>query len=305
MKFRPSLGVITNLELDHTDHYPDLESLISTLRRFAGSCGRLLINHDCPVLREHFEAEASWSIERSDGVSYAALPVEERGDGTIADLYIDGRWAARLQIPLPGRHNLSNVTGALGACLMEGVSVAELQQAVGRLRPPGRRFDFRGLWRDRLIVDDYAHHPSEVSATLAMARLMVSSGQSPLPRAPQRLVAVFQPHRFTRTSEFLDGFAEALTAADQVLLAPLYPAGEAPIAGISSETLAAAIRRQAPQLQVEAYASLELLASRLETVTRAGDLVLAMGAGDVNSLWNRLPTDPECSATPPDVPAAA
>ena len=305
VKFRPSLGVITNLELDHTDHYPDLESLISTLRRFAGSCGRLLINHDCPVLRDHFDAEASWSIERSDGVTYAALPVEERGDGTIADLYIDGRRAARLQIPLPGRHNLSNVTGALGACLMEGVSMAELQQAVGRLRPPGRRFDFRGLWRDRLIVDDYAHHPSEVSATLAMARLMVSSGQSPLPRAPQRLVAVFQPHRYTRTAEFLDGFADALTAADQVLLAPLYTAGEAPIAGISSETLATAIRRRAPQLQVEACASLELLASRLESVTRAGDLVLAMGAGDINSLWNRLPTDPECSAAPPDVPAAA
>lgn len=305
VKFRPSLGVITNLELDHTDHYPDLESLISTLRRFAGSCQRRLINHDCPVLRRNFEADACWSIEGTEGVTYAALPVEERGDGTIADLHIDGRWAARLHIPLPGRHNLSNVTAALGACLMEGVSLAELQQAVSRLRPPGRRFDFRGLWRDRLIVDDYAHHPSEVSATLAMARLMVSSGQSPLPRSPQRLVAVFQPHRYTRTAEFLQGFAQALTAADQVLLAPLYSAGEAPIVGISSEGLADRIRHLAPQLDVETSSSLDDLATRLETLTQAGDLVLAMGAGDVNSLWDRLPSGPGRGAQPPDVPLAA
>ena len=305
VKFHPDLGVITNLELDHTDHYPDLASLISTVQRFAGSCRHLLANHDCPVLREHFQAEAWWSIRQTEGITYAALPVEERGDGTIADLHVEGRWVARLDIPLPGRHNLSNVTAALGACLMEGVSLAELQQAVARLRPPGRRFDFRGIWRQRLIVDDYAHHPSEVNATLDMARLMVSTGQSPLPRAPQRLVAIFQPHRYSRTAEFLEGFARALTAADQVLLAPLYAAGEPPIAGVSSEHLAEEIRRQAPGLLVEACTSLDDLADRLEAVTRAGDLVLAMGAGDVNSLWDRLSTDPGRGAAPPDVPIAA
>ncbi|MFM8525132.1 MAG: UDP-N-acetylmuramate--L-alanine ligase [Cyanobacteriota bacterium] len=305
VKFRPSLGVITNLELDHTDHYPDLESLISTLQRFAGSCQRQLINRDCPVLREHFRSEACWSIEQVEGVTYAALPVEERGDGTLADFYVDGMWAARLEIPLPGRHNLSNVTAALGACLMEGVSLAELQQAVTQLRPPGRRFDFRGLWRERLIVDDYAHHPSEVSATLAMARLMVTSGQSPLPRSPRRLVAIFQPHRYSRTAEFLEGFAQALTAADQVLLAPLYAAGERPIAGISSDRLVNEIHRLAPDLMVEACDSLDALAARLAQVTEADDLVLAMGAGDVNSLWDRLPNDPGRDIEPPDLPIAA
>jgi UDP-N-acetylmuramate--alanine ligase len=220
-------------------------------------------------------------------------------------LYVEGSWVARLDIPLPGRHNLSNVVGALGACLMEGVSLAELEQAVTRLRPPGRRFDFRGLWRHRLIVDDYAHHPSEVSATLAMARLMVTSGQSPLPRSPQRLVAIFQPHRYSRTAEFLEGFAQALAAADLVLLAPLYAAGERPISGISSEQLADAIRRLTPELMVEACASLDALAARLVEVTQPDDLVLAMGAGDVNSLWDRLPKDPDRDAEPPDVPIAA
>jgi len=138
------------------------------------------------------------------------------------------------------------------------------------------------------VVDDYAHHPSEVEATLAMARLMVSSGRSPLPYPPQRLLAVFQPHRYSRTAEFLEAFAAALSQADEVVLAPLYTAGEAAIPGISSEALAAAIRRLRPSLPVAVSASLDDLAGAVATRSRPGDLVLAMGAGDVNGLWSRL-----------------
>jgi UDP-N-acetylmuramate--alanine ligase len=193
-----------------------------------------------------------------------------------------------LELPLPGRHNLSNATAAIAACRLEGVPFANLQQAVTRLRPPGRRFDCRGVWRERVIVDDYAHHPSEVAATLATARLMVESGRSPLPMAPQRLVAVFQPHRYSRTAQFLEEFAAALTRADAVLVAPLYAAGEAPIAGISSAALAEAVQRHAPNLAVRSAESLDELEEQLAEASRSGDLVLAMGAGDVNSLWDRL-----------------
>jgi UDP-N-acetylmuramate--alanine ligase len=289
VKFKPSLGVITNLELDHTDHYPDLAALITTLQRFAGSCGRLLANRDCPILREHFKADAWWSIRSPDDATFATIALEERGDGTLAEFYEQGVRVGRLNLPLPGRHNLSNATAALAACRLEGVSFVELQQALAGLRSPGRRFDFRGSWRERLIVDDYAHHPSEVAATLAMARLMVSTGCSPLPQKPKRLLAIFQPHRYSRTAEFLEGFATALAAADEVLLAPLYSAGEAPINGISSEALAAAIRRQRPQLPVHVAASLDDLAALVVRQSLVGDLVLAMGAGDVNSLFDRLP----------------
>lgn len=289
VKFHPSLGVITNLELDHTDHYPNLDALITTMKRFAGSCTRLLANRDCPILREQFQATAWWSITSPEDASFAAIPLEERGDGTLAQFYEDGVMVGQLDLPLPGRHNLSNATAALAACRLEGVSFAELQRALGELRSPGRRFDFRGTWRDRLVVDDYAHHPSEVAATLAMARLMVSSGRSPLPRHPERLLAVFQPHRYSRTAEFLEGFAAALSAADQVLLAPLYSAGESPIPGISSESLGEAIRRLSPNLPVHVAASLEELARLVARQSRPGDLVLAMGAGDVNGLFDRLP----------------
>ncbi|MEB3316997.1 MAG: UDP-N-acetylmuramate--L-alanine ligase [Cyanobacteriota bacterium] len=288
VKFRPSLAVLTNIELDHTDHYPDLPSLIATLRRFTEGSGALLANADCPVLREHFQADAWWSIQEGAGVEFAALALSERGDGTAAEFYERGVRVGTLDVPLPGRHNLSNITGALAACRMEGIPFDDLRRAIGHLRAPGRRFDCRGLWHERIVVDDYAHHPSEVAATLAMARLMVESGSSPLPSQPRRLLAVFQPHRYSRTAQFLSEFAEALSLADRVIVAPLYSAGEAPIEGVSSEALAAAVLAISPSLPVQAAASLDQLADQVAAFSEPGDLVLAMGAGDVNSLWERL-----------------
>ena len=288
VKFRAGLGVLTNVELDHTDHYRDLDALIATLQRFAGGSGRLLANRDCPILREHFEAEHWWSTQTSEGVDFAAIAVEERGDGTSVDFYEAGQIVGRFELPLPGRHNLSNAAAAMAACRLEGVPFAALAAAVAQLRPPGRRFDLRGTWNGRLVVDDYAHHPSEVAATLSMAQLMVTSGCSPLPVVPQRVVAVFQPHRYSRTAQFLDAFAAALSSADAVLIAPLYAAGEAPIAGTSSAALASAVQQLAPTLAVSVAESLEELAQQVAAGSRAGDLVLAMGAGDVNGLWERL-----------------
>jgi UDP-N-acetylmuramate--alanine ligase len=180
------------------------------------------------------------------------------------------------------------VVAALAACRMEGVPLESLLSAVTELRSPGRRFDFRGEWQDRQLVDDYAHHPSEVQATLTMAQLMVQSGRSPLPRTPQRLLAVFQPHRYSRTQEFLNAFAQALVTADALVLAPIYGAGEQPIEGINSELLARSIRLINPNQPVFVASTMEELTSLVKQHSQPDDLILAMGAGDVNSLWERL-----------------
>ena len=288
VKFKASLAVLTNLELDHTDHYPNLEALIRTMQRFTRHSRKLLANHDCAVLRSHFKADHWWSIEQHQNVTFAAIASEARGNGTIASFFERGQRVGTLEIPLPGCHNLSNVTAAMGACRLEGVSFAELQQAVATLKAPGRRFDYRGCWQQRLVVDDYAHHPSEVAATLQMARLMLNTGSSPLPQQPQRLLAVFQPHRYSRTAEFLEGFAEALSAADAVVLAPLYSAGEKPIKGVCSMALARAIAAHHPQLPIGVANSNDELTDLVARASRPGDLVLAMGAGDINGLWDRL-----------------
>ena len=171
---------------------------------------------------------------------------------------------------------------------MEGIPFERLVNGLTALKPPGRRFDLRGTWEGRHIVDDYAHHPSEVKATLAMAQLMVSSGRSPLPSPPQRLLAVFQPHRYSRTQEFLESFASALQNCDSLLLAPVYSAGEEPLTGVCSQTLADRIHELKPDLEIAVADNLDHLTQLVRTRSQREDLVLAMGAGDVNGLWPRL-----------------
>ena len=288
VKFRPQLGLITNLELDHTDHYDGLDDLISTMRRFADGCGQVLANRDCPILREHVQPDAWWSVTSADGVDFAALPLQLDGDRCHARFYEHGAPVGDFMLPLPGLHNLSNAAGALAACRMEGVPFERLVKGLTALKPPGRRFDLRGTWEGRHIVDDYAHHPSEVKATLAMAQLMVSSGRSPLPSPPQRLLAVFQPHRYSRTQEFLESFASALQNCDSLLLAPVYSAGEEPLTGVCSQTLADRIQELKPDLEIAVADNLDHLTQLVRTRSRREDLVLAMGAGDVNGLWPRL-----------------
>lgn len=288
VKFTPTLGVITNLELDHTDHYNGLDDLIATLQQFAAGCNRLLANHDCPVLQEHFEPTAWWSNQQSEGVAYAALPLSLEGDRCIARFYEAGQPIGDFTLPLAGRHNLSNATAALAACRMEGLPFEQLVEGLSTLEAPGRRFDHRGTWEGRHIVDDYAHHPSEVKATLDMAQLMVKSGKSPLPSPPRRLLAVFQPHRYSRTQQFFTAFAQALQNCDALVLAPVYAAGEQPLQGICSNTLAEQVRSINPDLEVVVADDLNQLTELVKQHSRQDDLVLAMGAGDINGLWGRL-----------------
>ena len=288
VKFTPTLGVITNLELDHTDHYNGLDDLIATLQQFAAGCNRLLANHDCPVLQEHFEPTAWWSNQQSEGVAYAALPLSLEGDRCIARFYEAGQPIGDFTLPLAGRHNLSNATAALAACRMEGLPFEQLVEGLSTLEAPGRRFDHRGTWEGRHIVDDYAHHPSEVKATLDMAQLMVKSGKSPLPSPPRRLLAVFQPHRYSRTQQFFTDFAQALQNCDALVLAPVYAAGEQPLQGICSNTLAEQVRSINPDLEVVVADDLNQLTEIVKQHSRQDDLVLAMGAGDINGLWGRL-----------------
>ena len=292
VKFQASLGLITNLELDHTDHYGGLDDLITTLKRFGNGCGRLLANHDDPILREHFRADAWWSVQTSDEVDFAALPLQLDGDRCHARFFESGKAVGEFTLPMPGLHNLSNATAALAACRMEGLSLERLMGGLAALQTPGRRFDLRGTWQGRHIVDDYAHHPSEVRATLEMARLMVDSGRSPLPSPPRRVLAVFQPHRYSRTQEFLGEFALALQNCDALMLAPVYAAGEKPIAGVCSRTLADRVRALRPELPVHVADNIDELVSLVRDASRPEDLVLAMGAGDVNGLWSQLSRTP-------------
>nr|APP88199.1 UDP-N-acetylmuramate--alanine ligase [Paulinella micropora]AQX44966.1 UDP-N-acetylmuramate--alanine ligase [Paulinella micropora] len=282
IKFRAQLGVITNLELDHTDYYSSFHYLILTLQNFANSCKRILANRDCPSLRDYFKADAWWSNHSTQGVKFAGLPILLNGNHSLVDFYEDGNLVCRFEIPLPGIHNLSNVTAAIASCRLYGIRLEELTSYFQELRPPGRRFEYCGNWEGRIIVDDYAHHPSEIKATLDMARLIIGSNCSPFSDSPLRLIAIFQPHRYSRTAEFLESFATALSSADQILLAPVYSAGESPIPGVSSAILGGIIESIKPNLVTLVAKDYEQLIQHIKTFTQPGDLLLTMGAGDLN-----------------------
>ncbi len=292
IRFKPSIGLITNLELDHTDHYSDLNHLIKTMKAFGKGCQQLLGNYDCPNLRANFKPSAWWSTQTYKEVEFAALPTSINGKETIANIYEKNLLLGQIKLPLPGIHNLNNTIAAIAACRVQGIPFHRLQKAIETLQAPSRRFDFQGDWNGRQIVDDYAHHPSEVNATIEMARLMIKTKQSPLPKVPKRLVAIFQPHRYSRLKKFVHEFAVTLGKADFVLLAPVYGAGEMHDQTINSNVLAKRIKKLYPKLNVLAAKSIDELILLIQQNTFKDDLILTMGAGDINNIWTRLQDQP-------------
>ncbi len=288
VKFHPSIGLITNLELDHIDFYKNLEHMIQTFQIFCNQSKLIIANYDCPILQRYFNPDAWWSIKMSEKVDFAAIPVSIDGSQTIANFFEKGNYVGKISIPLPGLHNLSNTTAAIAACRIHGISFRELQNHIKRIKCPGRRFDYRGTWKGRHIVDDYAHHPTEIRETLSMARLMINSKKTDLPSCPDRLVVVFQPHRYTRTKKFMNAFSKSFSDADCVLLAPVYPAGEKYIEGANSVALSRQIKNINPDLEVLVAQNLNDLIKLTKEKTFKDDLILLMGAGDINCLWQKL-----------------
>ena len=288
IKFKPHIGLITNLELDHTNHYTNINSLIKTMKKFSSNSEKIVANYDCKIVKDNFKSAIWWSTKTTHGVEFAAIPYSVTGDRTNASYYEKGELIGEISFPIPGLHNLSNLTGALAACRLSGIPFNKLNKYISQLKNPIRRFEFKGIWNDRQIVDDYAHHPSEIKATLSMAHLMINSKTSILPKMPLRVISVFQPHRFSRTRDFLEDFAKSLQESDVVILAPIYDAGESAINGISSKILAKYINQINPLLSIFVANNFIHLIELIKINTQAGDLILNMGAGDINKVSSKL-----------------
>ena len=282
VKFRPQIGVITNVELDHTDHYTDINHLLDTMAKFGNNCQTLLTNGDCPLLSRYLPGTRQWSLDSTSSAHYRFADIKCLGQASEAVVHAGSQCLGPVVLPLIGLHNLANLAAALAAALELGIPFPALQKSCAAIRAPGRRFEFHSAVDGRLLVNDYAHHPSEVAATLAMAQLTVGNAQSPLPLTPKRVVIAFQPHRYSRTKNFLQDFALALSAADVVLLLPIYGAGEEPMAGVTHGALAKAVAEAGGT--AHCFGSLEQLAQEFHSHTGPGDLVLAMGAGSINRL---------------------
>jgi UDP-N-acetylmuramate--alanine ligase len=287
LRLSPAIAVVTNIDREHMDAYASFDALVDAFREFANRVpfyGAIVACLDDPavkavvptltrpVMTYGFDEAAdvrAWDVE-TDGESGRCRVASRPGPGSRPG------GTGALVLPVPGRHNLQNALAAIAVGLELGVPFERLVTALGEFRGVERRYQTRGIAAGVRVIDDYGHHPTEIAAVLAAAR----AGR------PSRVVAVFQPHRYTRTRDLLTEFGPALAAADVVVLSDIYAAGEAPIAGVTLDALAAAVRPAVNDLQV--IPELDDVPDGVARLVRPGDVVITLGAGSIGAVGDRL-----------------
>ncbi|MBD2457367.1 UDP-N-acetylmuramate--L-alanine ligase [Nostoc sp. FACHB-87] len=280
VKHAPEIGIITNIELDHPDHYDTLDEVVDTFQKFAQGCKTLIGSIDCETVRDRLKPTISYSLHQDTNADYSVTNIDYRHDGTTALVWERGKALGVLKLRLLGRHNLSNALAAVAVGRILNLEFGEIAKAIATFEGARRRFEFRGEVDGITFIDDYAHHPSELRATLAAARLQARPGQ--------RVVAIFQPHRYSRTLTFLEEFSQSFAHADLVVLTDIYSAGEPNLGQISGEQLAAEVGKFHPQVVYQP--TLPLVREFLLKTLRPGDLALFLGAGNLNQVIPELIT---------------
>ncbi len=279
----PEVAVVTNVEADHLDHYGSFAAVRSAFEAFlTGARGPRVVGGDDAVAAEIGRATGAEIVGTGPGSTVRMVDVElARSSLAFGLLDPSGAELGRLAVPVPGLHNARNAAVAAVAALAVGVPFESVARALARFAGVARRFEFRGSADGVTFVDDYAHLPSEVRAALAAAR----DGGWP------RVVAVFQPHRYSRTAELWAEFGSSFADADEVVVTDVYGAGEAPVPGVSGRLVVDAARRQYPELPVHYAARRSDLRPLVGSLLRTGDLCLTLGAGDLTSLPDELLAD--------------
>ena len=284
--YNSDIGIINNIDFDHCDHYSNIDEVLSSFKKFASNSEQLLINYDCKVTRKNFTSNHQWSIKEINGISYSIIPNIVDKDKTIGNYYEHGKFINIINIPIPGLHNLSNITAAIAACRMVGVSFKEIKKNIKSLQLPKKRFEFRGELNQRIIYDDYAHHPNEIKATIKLARLFIKDKNDINKKQKRRLIAIFQPHRFTRVKQFIHEFVQELSKADIIYLTNIFAAGEKNIDNIDSQLIADLIYKKNKNVKYlkDNYA----IKDQFFKLTKKNDFIINMGAGDCHNLWSIL-----------------
>ncbi|WP_071841073.1 UDP-N-acetylmuramate--L-alanine ligase [Prochlorococcus sp. MIT 0801] len=288
VNFNPNIGLITNLELEHVDHYLDLEDLIKTMKQFAQKCECLITNFDCENLRDNIQSSKLFSIKKINNIDFALIPKESNGYEIIAEYYEKEKFIDVIKIPVPGIHNLSNTVAAIAACRVAGILFKDIKEGIKNLKLPSRRFEFKGLWQNRLIVEDYAHHPSEIDAAISIASTIIKTKHKLSKILPRRLVTIFQPHRYSRTQKFQKEFAKSLSQSDLVIITPIYSAGEDKVEDINNKNIGDELKKIKPNLEIYTPDNNQDVIKIIKKHTLEKDLILIMGAGDINLICENL-----------------
>lgn len=275
LQLSPTHSVITNIDTDHMDCYANRDDLLGAFTQFANAvpfygsviaCAdeplvkKMLPEISRPVITYGFTEEADF---RAEGMEYREIHT---------DFLVKHRneQLGSLQLRVPGAHNVKNALAVIGMSLELDIDLETIRKGLKEFSGVRRRFEIKGILNDIMVVDDYAHHPTEVSATLKA----VKNGWE------RRLVCVFQPHLYTRTRDFYEDFARAFLISDVLLVTDVYPAREEPIEGVSGELIINAARSMGHK-DVHWVKDKESVVAALRALVNEGDLVLTMGAGDI------------------------
>jgi UDP-N-acetylmuramate--alanine ligase len=283
-ELRPDWTVLTNVESDHLDHYGTFANLRLAFDAFVAQAAEgAVVSADDLEAYAIGLAHGARSVGTAPGGTFVMRDVVLARSSASFTLHGPDGELGPVTLGVPGLHNARNAALALVAALQVGAPFAAAQSALARFAGVSRRFEFRGEANGVTFVDDYAHLPFAVQAALATAR---TGGWS-------RVVAVFQPHRYTRTAELSGQFGTAFTDADALVVTDVYSAGEAPVPGVSGRLVADAVRAQDPRLPVTYAPSWEELRRVVASMLRPGDLCLTLGAGDLTALPDELLDSPE------------
>lgn len=282
LSLRPEIGVILNIDADHLDYFGDIVNIRHAFRRFAElipPSGTLVACVDdqnvkgilgglaCRVVTYGLDGDADWSAVNIRPTS---------GGGSAFEVLHGGVSLGEVHLAVPGRHNIQNALASLAVGETLGIPWSAMSRTLAIFKGTHRRFEFKGTYNGAVVIDDYAHHPTEIVATLAAAA----------ERKPHRLLVVFQSHTYTRTNALLADFAASFGSADVVLITDIYAAREVNVSGITGEALAQAVRRYRPNVVYRA--SLTEATAYLREQLMPGDMVITMGAGDVHIVGEQL-----------------
>ena len=277
-----TIAVVTNIDPEHLDHYGSFDAVKDAFVEFIENvpfygCAVLCIDHPevqavIPKVRDRRVVTYGFSAQADvRGENVRPYPGGNRFDAVLRQRDGSFRRIEGIDLPMPGRHNVQNALAAVGVAVEMGCADSVIQSGFAKFTGVKRRFSKVGEVDGVTVIDDYGHHPVEIRAVLAAAREGVGTG---------RVIAVVQPHRYTRLRDHLDEFSAAFNDADMVYAAPVYAAGEQPIEGVTSDAMVAGMKARGHR-SAQVIAGPDALADALATVAQPGDMVVCLGAGDI------------------------
>lgn len=275
LKLSPIIAVVTNIDLEHLDFYKDLEAIKNAFCVFMNKVpfyGKIIFCLDCPNLRRLIERmERKWiSYGLVEEAEVRAEDILLNGSYSEYKLVVKDKKLDRVRVNIPGLHYLSNSLAAVAVGLELGIDLSVIKDALANYSGVHRRLEIKAEVNGTLIIDDYAHHPTEIKATLSTLKL----------KKPGRIIAIFQPHRYTRTKALAQEFGQAFDDADMVIITSIYAAGEKPIPGVDASLIVESLKKQG-HTEVMFIESFPEIVEFLRGVVAPQDAVITLGAGDV------------------------